>query len=76
MQTIFEEIRADCESALEAEDAMHIDSEYLTAAAIGIAREIGDHMLQRRPVDVEYATEFSTTMLLSGFAGAPPRTPD
>lgn len=72
MQTIFEEIRADCEAALEGEEALNMDSEYLTAAAIGIAREIGDHMLKRRPIDVEYATSFSTAMLLSGFAGIPP----
>lgn len=69
MQTVFEEIRADCEAALEAEDGLQMDSEYLTAAAIGIARELGDHMLQRRPIDVDYATDFSTVMLLSGVAG-------
>jgi len=71
MQTIFEEIRADCESALESEYTLSFDSEYLAAAAIGIAREIGDHMLQRRPIDVEYATNFSTAMLLSGVTGMP-----
>lgn len=70
MQTIFEEIRTDCEAALKSEGSQIFDSEYLTAAAIGIAREIGDHMLKRRPMDVDYATNFATDMLLSGFSVA------
>ena len=71
MQTVFEEIRADCERALRAEDIKDIDTEYLTAAAIGIARELGDHMLQRRPLDIDYATDFAASMLLAGIAGIP-----
>lgn len=71
MQTVFEEIRADCERALRAEDIKGIDTEYLTAAAIGIARELGDHMLQRRPLDIDYATDFAASMLLAGIAGIP-----
>ena len=45
---------------------IHLDSEYLTAAAIGIAREMGDHMLKRRPVDAAGATEFATKLMLAG----------
>ncbi|MEZ5997958.1 MAG: helix-turn-helix domain-containing protein [Hyphomonas sp.] len=58
------EIRADLERILE-DDSSGIDIEYLTAAAIGIAREMGDIMLQRRPVDVEGATRFASRMLLA-----------
>lgn len=71
MQTIFEEIRADLETAWGSGDRDYIDTEYLTAAAVGIARELGDRMLQRRPVDVDAATDFATSLLLAGIAGMP-----
>ena len=66
MHAIFDEIRCDLEVVARSTNMPLGDSEYLTAAAIGIARELGDHMLQRRPVDVESATEFATRLLLDG----------
>ena len=71
MQTVFDEIRMDLERVALGGETNDVDTEYLTAAAIGIARELGDHMLQRRPVNVDYATEFATSMLLSGISGLP-----
>jgi len=71
MQTVFEEIRTDLESVWSGGDTRNVDTEYLTAAAVGIARELGDRMLQRRPVDVDDATIFATSMLLAGIAGMP-----
>ena len=59
-------IRADLEHVLSGEGGPKIDTAYLTAAAIGIAREMGEHMLLRRPVDVDGATEFATALLLAG----------
>lgn len=67
MQAVAEEIRLDLEHILSRQGAVPaVDTEYLTAAAIGIAREMGDRMLQRRPVDMEGATQFACTLLLSG----------
>lgn len=67
MEAVAEEIRQDLEHILSLRGpAPALDTEYLTAAAIGIAREMGDRMLQRRPVDVEGATQFACTLLLSG----------
>lgn len=66
MQAVFEEIRSDLELAILRGDDLRIDTEYLTASAIGIAREVGDHMLQRRPINVKQATEFASAMLLGG----------
>ena len=67
MQAVAQEIRADLEHILEKQGIKPtVDTEYLTAAAIGIAREMGDYMLKRRPVDVEGATHFACTLLLSG----------
>jgi len=75
MQTIFEEIRSDLELVVLRGEAPHVDTEYLTAAAVGIAREIGDRMLQRKPVDVKGATAFATAMILAGVQ-AVPETPE
>lgn len=66
MLAVAEEIRADLEQKLSREAAEGLDLEYLTGAAIGIAREMGDYMLQRRPVDVEGATRFASTLVLAG----------
>ncbi len=66
MLAVAEEIRADLEKTLAGETAAGLDLEYLTAAAIGIAREMGDCMLQRRPVDVEGATRFASGLVLAG----------
>ena len=38
----------------------------MTAAAVGIALEVGDLMLRRRPVDVDGATCFASQLFLSG----------
>ena len=66
MLAVAEEIRTDLETTLSGEAAAGVDLEYLTAAAIGIAREMGDCMLQRRPVDVEGATRFAAGLVLAG----------
>ncbi len=68
MKATAREIRADLERILSADHAPEVDVEYLTAAYIGIARDMGEVMLTRRPVDVEGATEFATKLALAGFA--------
>ena len=47
------------------------DPDYMAAACIAIAREVGDKMLERRPVDTQAATAFAVTMILSGLKGLP-----
>ncbi|MEL7453345.1 MAG: hypothetical protein AAGJ50_08260 [Pseudomonadota bacterium] len=61
----------DIERMIDPDEAPQLDSEYLTAAAIGIARELGDHMLARSPVDVEMATTFASSLLIAGLKGLP-----
>ncbi len=65
MLAIAAEIRSDLERILTADTSSILDIDYLTAAAIGIAREMGDHMLMRRPVDVDGATDFASRMMLA-----------
>ncbi len=66
MQSISDEIRADLEIVMEKIGLDHLDMEYITAAAIGIAREMGDHMLKRRPLDPTEATDFARKLMLAG----------
>ncbi|WP_340694137.1 helix-turn-helix domain-containing protein [Hyphomonas sp.] len=74
MLAVAAEIRSDLDHVLSADGAPVIDIDYLTAAAIGIAREMGDQMLQRRPVNADVATKFAAALLLAGvreIAGKP-----
>lgn len=66
MQTVSDEIRADLEIVMDKIGLGHLDIEYITAAAIGVAREMGDHMLKRRPLDPTEATDFATKLMLAG----------
>lgn len=68
MEAVVEEIRADLERHLVDAEAGALDTEYITAAAVGIARELGDYMLKRRPLDVDGATEFAANLFLTGMA--------
>ncbi len=47
------------------------DADYLAAACIAMAREVGDKMLERRPIDIEGAAEFVLQMILGGLRGLP-----
>jgi AcrR family transcriptional regulator len=69
MQAVAEEIRSDLEHILSRKGAPELDVDYLTAAAIGIAREMADRMLLRRPVDPEAATQFAASLLLTAVSG-------
>ena len=71
MQSIFDEIRADLELVVLRGETPHVDTEYLTAAAVGIAQEIGERMLQRRPVDVAGATDFAFALIRAGAQAVP-----
>ncbi|HBJ93995.1 MULTISPECIES: TetR/AcrR family transcriptional regulator [Ponticaulis] len=77
MNAIFQEIRKDIETILASEGSPDIDTAYLTASAIGIARELGDVMLTRISNDqdqteklVEQATDFATNLILCGIRHA------
>jgi hypothetical protein len=48
-----------------------IDSEYLAAASIGIAREVGERMLERPDTDVSHACAFCADLILHGASRVP-----
>ena len=75
MRAVFEEVRASLAEVMERGEAPPVDANYLAAACIGLAREVGETMLRRRPADVEGATDFAVRMILGGLP-ALPRLPD
>jgi hypothetical protein len=68
---VFEEVRASIEFVMQRDPALRVDVEYLTAALIGVAREIGQRMLARQPLDVEGAATFAANLILRGLPAVP-----
>ena len=64
-QAIFEELRGDLKAAHARGDLPDTDIGFFTAACIGIAREVGDRMLKRRPLDTAAAARFCTEAVLA-----------
>ena len=71
MLAVFEEVRSVLADVMERGLAPKVDLDYLVAACIAVAREIGERMIGRRPVDVEGATEFVVRLLLAGVQAVP-----
>jgi hypothetical protein len=53
------------------DNAPPVDLDYLTSACIAIARELGDKMLERRPVDTAAAADFAVKLILGGVPALP-----
>jgi AcrR family transcriptional regulator len=68
---VFGEVREGFEKVLVHDHAPAVDLDYLTAACIAVAREIGDKMLERRPVDTAGAVDFAVKMILGGVPALP-----
>ena len=71
MQAVFEQVRWSISAALEQDRGPAVDTDYLAAACIAIAREVGERMLERRPMDVSGAATFAVQMILGGLAALP-----
>ncbi len=71
MKAVFDQVRWSISDVLERGSGPKVDSEFLAAACIAIAREVGDKMLARRPVDVPAAVEFAVQMILGGLPALP-----
>ena len=70
-EEVFDEVREAFARVLEQTHAPPVDLDYLTAACIAVAREIGDKMLERRPVDTEGAADFAVKLILGGLPALP-----
>lgn len=71
MAAVFAEVKDALEDAIAEGRGPASDAEYMTAACIGIAREVGDKMVMRRPMDVKAAADFASAMILGGLRGLP-----
>jgi AcrR family transcriptional regulator len=71
MQAVFEQVRGSVSEALARSGGEMIDAEYLAAACIAVAREVGERMVERRPIDVPEAVEFAVQMILGGIPALP-----
>jgi AcrR family transcriptional regulator len=71
MQAVFEQVRWSISDVLARDHKTPVDAEYLAAACIAIAREVGERMLERRPIDVAGAVEFATQLILGGLPALP-----
>lgn len=73
MAAVFAEVKDAIEDAIGQGKGPPSDTEYMTAACIGIAREVCDKMLMRRPIDTAAAADFAVAMIMSGVKGLPCR---
>lgn len=67
----FEELRADIESAIAKGLFPPIDADFLMAAIVGVAFEVGERMLGREPHDPLAAAAFATALFLGGLRTLP-----
>jgi AcrR family transcriptional regulator len=68
---VFEEVRRVLASIMDRDLGAKVDIDYLAASCIAVAREIGDRMIERRPVDVPGATDFVVRLILGGLPNLP-----
>jgi AcrR family transcriptional regulator len=71
MQAVFDQVRWSISDVLARDHKTPVDAEYLAAACIAIAREVGDKMVERRPIDVPGAVEFAVQLILGGLPALP-----
>jgi AcrR family transcriptional regulator len=69
MAAVFAEIRDALSEDIAERKTPFGDPTYMAAACIAIARDVGDKMLERRPVDTKGATDFAVSMILGGLKG-------
>ncbi|HEY8574046.1 TetR/AcrR family transcriptional regulator [Phenylobacterium sp.] len=69
MAAVYAEVRDAIVEAVSGADGP--DPDYTAAACIAVAREVGEKMLERRPIDTRAAAEFAVAMILGGLNGLP-----
>lgn len=71
MAAVFAEVKDAIEQAIAEGGGPAADTDYIAAACIAVARDVGDKMLERRPIDVIGAADFASDMILNGLRGLP-----
>ena len=71
MAAVFAEVRDALAEAVAQRSGPLADPDFMAAACIAIARDVGDRMLERRPIDTAGAAQFVVSMILTGLKGLP-----
>jgi AcrR family transcriptional regulator len=71
MLAVFEEVRAAFAATMDRNLAAEVDLDYLAGSAIAVAREVGERMMARRPVDVARAADFVVRLIMGGVPHLP-----
>ncbi|CAN7548386.1 TetR/AcrR family transcriptional regulator [Phenylobacterium sp. LjRoot164] len=69
MAAVFNEVREAIVEEMANGGAPVTDPDYLAAACIAVARDVGEKMLARRPIDTKGATQFAVAMIQGGLNG-------
>ena len=70
---VFQEVRGVFAAIMDRDLSAKVDIDFLAASCIAVAREIGDRMIERHPVDVPAATDFVVRLILGGLPNLPHR---
>lgn len=71
VRAVFAEVRGFFAEAVARGEAPPVDVDYLAAGCIALAREVGEQMVRRRPVDVDGAADFCVRLILGGLPALP-----
>lgn len=71
MIAVFSEVKAAIAGVIDRGLAPRVDADYLAAACIAVAREVGERMLERRPIDADAAAEFAVSLIIGGLRALP-----
>jgi len=70
-RAVYDEVKAVIADGIERGLAPRVDADYLAAACIGVAREVCERMIVRRPLDLDGAVEFALQMIQGGVKALP-----
>lgn len=68
---VYAEVRGAFAATMDRDLAAKVDLDYLTASAIAVAREVGERMMHRRPLDVTGAADFVVRLIMGGVPHLP-----
>jgi len=70
-RAVYDEVKSVIADGIERGLAPRVDADYLAAACIGVAREVCERMIVRRPMDLDAAVSFALQMILGGVRALP-----
>jgi len=68
---VFDEVRRVFADVMARDLSGGVDIEFLAASCIAVAREIGDRMVERTPLDTGAATDFVVNLIMGGVPNLP-----